>query len=205
MLLCLQWNTAGIWKAFAAEIWSFWTIAIVLWSKFFVTSVVVRIAKQNYLFTSLRFVHFRGQDWDFREQSTWREESTSSSACCESRWHVICFLTPTIQIALCNRYPQWTLFHFFAKECNSVAIANMAAHSGGGMASYSAEVREKLSLWDLKDSPLAPLSEKQKNSVSELTTVASDRPLLDEVKLLFTQWLRRIPFKVRAILAKIIY
>ena len=50
------------------------------------------------------------------------------------------------------------------------------------MSSYSAEVREKLSLWDLKDSPLAPLSEKQKNSVSELTTVASDRPLLDEVK-----------------------
>lgn len=49
------------------------------------------------------------------------------------------------------------------------------------MASYSAEVREKLSLWDLKDSPLAPLSEKQKNSVSELTTVASDRPLLDEL------------------------
>ena len=94
---------------------------------------------------------------------------------------------------------------FSAQECNAVAIANMAAHSGGGMASYSAEVREKLSLWDLKDSPLAPLSEKQKNSVSELTTVASDRPLLDEVKLLFTQWLRRIPFKVRAILAKNIY
>lgn len=63
----------------------------------------------------------------------------------------------------------------------------MAAHSGGGMSSYSAEVREKLSLWDLKDSPLAPLSEKQKNSVSELTTVASDRPLLDEVKFLLIQ------------------
>ena len=55
------------------------------------------------------------------------------------------------------------------------------------MSSYSAEVREKLSLWDLKDSPLAPLSEKQKNSVSELTTVASDRPLLDEVKFLLIQ------------------
>lgn len=63
----------------------------------------------------------------------------------------------------------------------------MAAHSGGGMSSYSAEVRGKLSLWDLKDSPLAPLSEKQKNSVSELTTVASDRPLLDEVKFLLIQ------------------
>lgn len=58
----------------------------------------------------------------------------------------------------------------------------MAAH--GGFSSYSTEVREKLSLWDVKDSPLAPLSEKQRNSVLELTTVASDRPLLDEVNVL---------------------
>ena len=83
--------------------------------------------------------------------------------------------------------PSMNAVPFSAQECNSVVIANMVAHSGGGMASYSAEVREKLSVWDLKDSLLAPLSEKQKNSVSELTTVASDRPLLDEVKLLFTQ------------------
>ena len=58
----------------------------------------------------------------------------------------------------------------------------MAAH-GGGFSTYSAEVREKLSQWDVKDFSLAPLSEKQRNSVLELTTVASDRPLLDEVKI----------------------
>ncbi|KAL9965707.1 hypothetical protein ACROYT_G029547 [Oculina patagonica] len=50
-----------------------------------------------------------------------------------------------------------------------------------GFSSYSQEVREKLSLWDVKDSPLAPLSEKQRNSVLELTTVAGNRPLLDEL------------------------
>ena len=53
-----------------------------------------------------------------------------------------------------------------------------------GFSSYSQEVREKLSLWDVKDSPLAPLSEKQRNSVLELTTVAGNRPLLDEVNCL---------------------
>ncbi|KAJ7330671.1 Golgi transport complex subunit 3 [Desmophyllum pertusum] len=53
----------------------------------------------------------------------------------------------------------------------------MAAQVG----SYSNEVKEKLSLWDVKDSPLAPLSEKQRNSVLELTTVAGNRPLLDEL------------------------
>lgn len=63
-------------------------------------------------------------------------------------------------------------------ECNLIQSANMAAHGGGP---YSAEVREKLSLWDVKDSPMAPLSDKQRNSVLELTTVAGDRPLLDEV------------------------
>jgi len=51
-----------------------------------------------------------------------------------------------------------------------------------GFSTYSNEIREKLSLWDVKDSPLAPLSEKQRNSVLELTTVAGNRPLLDEVK-----------------------
>jgi len=51
-----------------------------------------------------------------------------------------------------------------------------------GLSTYSNEIREKLSLWDVKDSPLAPLSEKQRNSVLELTTVAGNRPLLDEVK-----------------------
>ena len=56
----------------------------------------------------------------------------------------------------------------------------MAAQVGFSSA-YSQEVREKLSLWDVKDSPLAPLSEKQRNSVLELTTVAGNRPLLDEV------------------------
>lgn len=53
----------------------------------------------------------------------------------------------------------------------------------GLSSSYTAEVREKLSLWDVKDSPLAPLTDKQRNSVLELTTVAGDRPLLDEVNL----------------------
>lgn len=62
-------------------------------------------------------------------------------------------------------------------ECTLVQSANMAAQVG----SYSNEVKEKLSLWDVKDSPLAPLSEKQRNSVLELTTVAGNRPLLDEV------------------------
>ena len=64
-------------------------------------------------------------------------------------------------------------------QCTLIQSANMAAH--GGFSSYSPEVREKLSLWDVKDSPLAPLSDKQRNSVLELNTVASDRPLLDEV------------------------
>lgn len=64
-------------------------------------------------------------------------------------------------------------------QCNPVQSANMAAQVG--FSSYSQEVREKLSLWDVKDSPLAPLSEKQRNSVLELTTVAGNRPLLDEV------------------------
>ena len=57
------------------------------------------------------------------------------------------------------------------------------AVSAGLSSSYTAEVREKLSLWDVKDSPLAPLTDKQRNSVLELTTVAGDRPLLDEVNL----------------------
>ena len=57
------------------------------------------------------------------------------------------------------------------------------AASVGLSSSYTAEVREKLSLWDVKDSPLAPLTDKQRNSVLELTTVAGDRPLLDEVNL----------------------
>ncbi|XP_073255255.1 conserved oligomeric Golgi complex subunit 3-like [Porites lutea] len=55
------------------------------------------------------------------------------------------------------------------------------AVSVGLSSSYTAEVREKLSLWDVKDSPLAPLTDKQRNSVLELTTVAGDRPLLDEL------------------------
>lgn len=57
------------------------------------------------------------------------------------------------------------------------------AVSAGLSSSYTAEVREKLSLWEVKDSPLAPLTDKQRNSVLELTTVAGDRPLLDEVNL----------------------
>lgn len=57
------------------------------------------------------------------------------------------------------------------------------AVSAGLSSAYTAEVREKLSLWDVKDSPLAPLTDKQRNSVLELTTVAGDRPLLDEVNL----------------------
>ena len=57
------------------------------------------------------------------------------------------------------------------------------AVSAGPSSSYTAEVREKLSLWDVKDSPLAPLTDKQRSSVLELTTVAGDRPLLDEVNL----------------------
>lgn len=61
-----------------------------------------------------------------------------------------------------------------------IQSANMAV-SAGLSSSYTAEVREKLSLWDVKDSPLAPLTDKQRNSVLELTTVAGDRPLLDEV------------------------
>ena len=67
----------------------------------------------------------------------------------------------------------------YRPQCTQIQSANMAAH--GGFSSYSAEVRGKLSLWDVKDSPVAPLSDKQRNSVLELTTVASDRPLLDEV------------------------
>ena len=63
-----------------------------------------------------------------------------------------------------------------------IQSANMAV-SAGLSSSYTAEVREKLSLWDVKDSPLAPLTDKQRNSVLELTTVAGDRPLLDEVNL----------------------
>ena len=50
-----------------------------------------------------------------------------------------------------------------------------------GLSSYTNEVREKLSLWDVKGSPLAPLSEKQRNSVLELTTVAGNRSIPDEV------------------------
>ncbi|XP_058965587.2 conserved oligomeric Golgi complex subunit 3 [Pocillopora verrucosa] len=57
----------------------------------------------------------------------------------------------------------------------------MAAQAQAGYSSYSNEIKEKLSLWDVKDSPLAPLSEKQRNSVLELTTVAGNRPLLDEL------------------------
>lgn len=67
-----------------------------------------------------------------------------------------------------------TLMHFGRS-------ANMAAQAQAGYSSYSNEIKEKLSLWDVKDSPLAPLSEKQRNSVLELTTVAGNRPLLDEV------------------------
>ena len=63
-----------------------------------------------------------------------------------------------------------------------IQSANMAV-SVGLSSSYTAEVTEKLSLWDVKDSPLAPLTDKQRNSVLELTTVAGDRPLLDEVNL----------------------
>ena len=63
-----------------------------------------------------------------------------------------------------------------------IQSANMAV-SAGLSSSYTAEVRKKLSLWDVKDSPLAPLTDKQRNSVLELTTVAGDRPLLDEVNL----------------------
>lgn len=69
-----------------------------------------------------------------------------------------------------------TLMHF-GRSANMAAQAQAQA----GYSSYSNEIKEKLSLWDVKDSPLAPLSEKQRNSVLELTTVAGNRPLLDEV------------------------
>lgn len=49
---------------------------------------------------------------------------------------------------------------------------------------FSKDVRETLLHWDSKDFPLAPLTEKQKNSVLELTTVASNRPLPEEVGMI---------------------
>lgn len=43
------------------------------------------------------------------------------------------------------------------------------------------EIREKLSLWEGKETCLAPLTEAQKNSVAELTAVSSNRVLPTEV------------------------
>ncbi|XP_077988329.1 conserved oligomeric Golgi complex subunit 3-like [Glandiceps talaboti] len=45
------------------------------------------------------------------------------------------------------------------------------------------QLREKLSVWELKTDPRAPLSDKQKDSFMELSTIASNRPLPIELPL----------------------
>ena len=42
-------------------------------------------------------------------------------------------------------------------------------------------LREKLSSWDQKSNPKAPLSDKQKDGFMELTTLSANRPLPTEV------------------------
>ena len=50
---------------------------------------------------------------------------------------------------------------------------------------FSAKImREKLSAWERKDDPKAPLSDAQKDSFMELTTNVSNRPLPIEVSAL---------------------
>lgn len=44
-------------------------------------------------------------------------------------------------------------------------------------------LRDKLSAWEGKTSPLAPLTEKQRDTIMELTTLSSSRPLPIEVRL----------------------
>lgn len=38
-------------------------------------------------------------------------------------------------------------------------------------------IRDRLSLWEAKTNPTAPLTSKQKDSLMELTTIAAERPL----------------------------
>ena len=44
-------------------------------------------------------------------------------------------------------------------------------------------MREKLSNWERKEDPKAPLSERQRDSVMELATHAANRPLPIEVSM----------------------
>lgn len=43
-------------------------------------------------------------------------------------------------------------------------------------------LREKLTAWDAKYDPKAPLTDKQKDGFMELTTLSANRPLPTEVK-----------------------
>ena len=45
-------------------------------------------------------------------------------------------------------------------------------------------IREKLTSWDAKDTPAAPLTDKQKDSFMELTTLSANRAMPLEVSTL---------------------
>ena len=58
------------------------------------------------------------------------------------------------------------------------------------MASFSKDVRERLALWDAKESCLSPLTDQEKDSVLLLTAYSSNRSIPSEVRVFIHDLIR---------------